>query len=345
MQPIDTQNVLLYYRGTDTSERSVVFVLCACYSVTKLRGAIVHNKDGLDLAASIVVADRVENNMKTPDARRRAFTLIELLVVIAIIAILAAILFPVFAKAREKARQTSCASNLKQLNLAVLQYNQDYDEKMPNASIFDSTHGSWEAYSWKEQIYSYVKSRQVYVCPSNSTNTNTTYLSDWVTNTNTFDGMTGLSTDYACNANYSRNSNRNGNNNPGDGSFSVQSTAPNNLLSTSIAQFAAPSQTITILEAAPDNGNAPNIDITASNFANSLFAGHTGLTNCAFADGHVKSLKPASMLSVADGGSNSSNPWTADGFSFSDQTSDNHYQASDLPNATTMLTNATKRYQ
>ncbi len=61
---------------------------------------------------------------------RRAFTLIELLVVIAIIAILAAILFPVFAKAREKARQSSCQSNVKQLGLAFMQYTQDYDEKL-----------------------------------------------------------------------------------------------------------------------------------------------------------------------------------------------------------------------
>ena len=62
---------------------------------------------------------------------RRGFTLIELLVVIAIIAILAAILFPVFAKAREKARSASCESNLKQISLAVLMYAQDYDEKFP----------------------------------------------------------------------------------------------------------------------------------------------------------------------------------------------------------------------
>ena len=63
---------------------------------------------------------------------RRGFTLIELLVVIAIIAILAAILFPVFAKAREKARQTSCLSNVKQLGLGLMMYAQDYDEKLPS---------------------------------------------------------------------------------------------------------------------------------------------------------------------------------------------------------------------
>lgn len=65
--------------------------------------------------------------------KEKGFTLIELLVVIAIIAILAAILFPVFARAREKARQTSCLSNLKQLALGVLMYTQDYDEILPTA--------------------------------------------------------------------------------------------------------------------------------------------------------------------------------------------------------------------
>src|SRR5262245_12692940 len=78
----------------------------------------------------------MENRNRSGPARRwysGGFTLIELLVVIAIIAILAAILFPVFAKAREKARQASCESNLKQLTLACLQYAQDYDEKLPMA--------------------------------------------------------------------------------------------------------------------------------------------------------------------------------------------------------------------
>src|SRR6056297_2550811 len=70
---------------------------------------------------------------------RRGFTLIELLVVIAIIAILAAILFPVFARAREKARQTSCLSNLKQIGLAVHMYAQDYDEKLDFCEMITST--------------------------------------------------------------------------------------------------------------------------------------------------------------------------------------------------------------
>ncbi len=93
----------------------------------------------------------------------RGFTLIELLVVIAIIAILAAILFPVFAKAREKARQTSCLSNEKQLGLGFLQYAQDYDEFYPGRNIGD------KASNWAYAIYPYVKSVGVYQCPDAST--------------------------------------------------------------------------------------------------------------------------------------------------------------------------------
>ena len=95
---------------------------------------------------------------------RRGFTLIELLVVIAIIAILAAILFPVFAKAREKARQTSCLSNLKQLGTSVMMYVQDYDEMYP---LDLSTFGpSQIPGTWPNRVMPYVKNTQLFKCPS-----------------------------------------------------------------------------------------------------------------------------------------------------------------------------------
>jgi prepilin-type N-terminal cleavage/methylation domain-containing protein/prepilin-type processing-associated H-X9-DG protein len=99
--------------------------------------------------------------------KKKGFTLIELLVVIAIIAILAAILFPVFAKAREKARQITCASNEKQLGLGFLQYSQDYDEKWPQMG--GNPNGNTLGQGWGGQIYSYVKATGVYHCPDDPT--------------------------------------------------------------------------------------------------------------------------------------------------------------------------------
>ena len=93
--------------------------------------------------------------------RRRGFTLIELLVVIAIIAILASILFPVFARARAKARQTACLSNVKQIGLAMLSYAQDYDETLP-AGVCGR---SGFFFYWSQSISPYVKNSQVFVCP------------------------------------------------------------------------------------------------------------------------------------------------------------------------------------
>lgn len=96
--------------------------------------------------------------------------MIELLVVIAIIAILAAILFPVFAQAREKARQTSCLSNCKQLGLGVYQYVQDYDEALPFSALSTSVPGyaTHPSRRWYLLLEPYVKNTGVYVCPSAS---------------------------------------------------------------------------------------------------------------------------------------------------------------------------------
>ncbi len=101
---------------------------------------------------------------------KSAFTLIELLVVIAIIAILAAILFPVFGRARENARTTSCASNLKQVGLAFIQYTQDYDEAYPIAggALKFKDPDLTKPRSWMEQIFPYTKSEQIYKCPSDT---------------------------------------------------------------------------------------------------------------------------------------------------------------------------------
>lgn len=138
------------------------------------------------------------NSLNKPrnHAVARAFTLIELLVVIAIIAILAAILFPVFARARENARRTSCVSNMKQIGLGVMQYTQDYDERYPKplsgdwgggvsgfelqtdpsmpGAMFNSTDNQGDAWNnplsrvktWMDFIYPYVKSSQLFICPS-----------------------------------------------------------------------------------------------------------------------------------------------------------------------------------
>lgn len=114
-------------------------------------------------------------------ADKRGFTLIELLVVIAIIAILAAILFPVFAQAREKARQTGCLSNNKQIGMATIMYLQDYDEMFPaqpwynndpndGVPVMNSGDPGASPFNYKDEIAPYIKNEQVWICPTNIPN-------------------------------------------------------------------------------------------------------------------------------------------------------------------------------
>ncbi|HVK03901.1 MAG TPA: DUF1559 domain-containing protein [Armatimonadaceae bacterium] len=114
----------------------------------------------------------LSTNRRMTAQSRSAFTLIELLVVIAIIAILAAILFPVFAKARDKARQTACSSNLKQIGTALMMYVQDYDETFPTRYGAGCPGGvgdceNQKQRSWKNMLMPYIKSYDVFRCPSN----------------------------------------------------------------------------------------------------------------------------------------------------------------------------------
>ncbi len=136
-----------------------------------------------------------QNHILSAKQRKRGFTLIELLVVIAIIAILAAILFPVFGRARENARKTSCLNNLKQIGLAFTQYSQDYDEYMVKARYSPSATSSWML-----RLEPYTKNRQIFRCPSASDEETFTFESGF-----SFTGLTATQKATASLASYAVN--------------------------------------------------------------------------------------------------------------------------------------------
>jgi prepilin-type N-terminal cleavage/methylation domain-containing protein len=121
--------------------------------------------EGIRAIVEEVSTERAASSrLETQNMRRRGFTLIELLVVIAIIAILAAILFPVFARAREAARKSACLSNLKQIGTALLMYAQDADESV--CPVANGTCGQADAMGWADLVQPYVKNDKLFDCPT-----------------------------------------------------------------------------------------------------------------------------------------------------------------------------------
>jgi prepilin-type processing-associated H-X9-DG protein len=199
--------------------------------------------------------------------------------VIAIIAILAAILFPVFARARENARKSSCMSNLKQIGLGLLQYTQDYDEQM----VLVYQNGTCSA-SWGELIQPYMKSKQVFKCPSNTT---ATVVACSTASARVF-------TDYQ--ANGTRYGPIPTNNGFGyERPLDMASVADGTVRSTSLAQIVEPTRAIAVAEY-KGTGNSANINSTSSGNGNLDPTNHLGSSNYLFVDGHVKALKPTATI-------------------------------------------------
>jgi len=233
--------------------------------------------------------DRKAGNWLPSRRCRGGFTLIELLVVIAIIAVLAAILFPVFSRARENARRSACQSNLKQIGLALGQYVQDYDERYPLRRFAPSVAPHWDDNSWRTVVQPYVKSTQLFVCPSNPDNKKSTFDPEF-------------NRSYAGNTNWinaSSPSQQPTSSEAETGVFGQAYTIPLSLITN-------PSQLIAVTELwhAPwvtvivDRHDLSNTEdgITYTAYGDLIFAGHLGRSNYLFADGHVKALRPLQTI-------------------------------------------------
>jgi prepilin-type N-terminal cleavage/methylation domain-containing protein/prepilin-type processing-associated H-X9-DG protein len=242
---------------------------------------------------------------------RRGFTLIELLVVIAIIAILASILFPVFGRARENARRSSCQSNLKQIGLGLLQYSQDYDEKLihnwygPQGYLASDPNTG--RYKWMDAVQPYIKSTQLFTCPSGPTGLTNNATGQYVPYKQL--GTTGFPAApndknygcYAINAAYY------------NGGFGQGITGVGEL-DASIARVESPATTIWVADgngavsvawdATPGfvEGPPKRLGNTGSGDLNegSAVERHLDTTNTLFCDGHVKSMKMDTLKQVGN---------------------------------------------
>jgi prepilin-type N-terminal cleavage/methylation domain-containing protein/prepilin-type processing-associated H-X9-DG protein len=230
-----------------------------------------------------------EAGLRHSRTMQRGFTLIELLVVIAIIAILAAILFPVFARARENARRASCQSNLKQIGLAALQYSQDHDERTLDYGDLGFSNPSNSA--WPQIIQPYLKSTQVFTCPSGG---------------NPFDGSWPAYKFYG---------------------FDYGITLYAGEYRRALAEFKKPTETIWMTDSVwaiskPTNRD-PVTDMPSSNWGGAIWYGagqedwgqvkyrHLETANFLFLDGHVKAMRKgaAERTAESEDGEATIEPW------------------------------------
>ncbi|MEN6345072.1 MAG: DUF1559 domain-containing protein [Armatimonadia bacterium] len=195
-------------------------------------------------------------------SKRNGFTLIELLVVIAIIAILAAILFPVFARAREKARQVTCASNLRQLGLSLTMYLSDYEDTFPYHLIAVGMSSTYV--NWLSSLDAYTRNHRIYECPTNKPDT--------------YSGPTDLTLSYVWNRDL-------------NGRWASEIDDPSVLICSLDGMQVSCSYTGndtfrdtdgTDYTEDPNHGASPH---------RTIFSRHNGGGNCLFLDGHCKWLK------------------------------------------------------
>lgn len=222
---------------------------------------------------------------------KKGFTLIELLVVIAVISILAAILFPVFARARENARRASCMSNLKQIGLSIMQYAQDYDEKMVFVSNYDN---DGTTMTWLDTLNPYTKSYQIFACPSDS-RTGGSHRPQ--PNRNTYNGYSGNH----CGVGYATDGR------VGPMSFERNDQTAHRAIG--LAEFESPSTTLMVFDTIGlTNQNASscgtalgtvqaydNFRIIGAHTNMNIVERHLETANVLWADGHVKAIKIDSL--------------------------------------------------